>query len=112
MCRYVLHVCTPQVFSYLTALIILSSPFLLLVLILALPLLFFPLSPLLSSLTHIDPTYVKNALEQVPRVGTVDVVIQEDIDGMPRVCGHLFPLLTEFTLLDHPGQVRTHVYAL
>ena len=28
MCRYVLHVCTPQVFSYLTALIILSSPLL------------------------------------------------------------------------------------
>jgi hypothetical protein len=52
-----------------------------------------------------DPTYLKRVLEAVDGVGYVDVVMQEDVDGLPNVCGQTIPLSTTIELLDHTGQV-------
>jgi hypothetical protein len=52
-----------------------------------------------------DPMYIKKVLEAVDGVGNVDVVMQEDTNGLPSVCGLTSPLKTTFTLKDHPGKL-------
>jgi len=52
-----------------------------------------------------DHVYLKRVLEGVTGVGTVDVVMQENSNGIPQLCGDSSVVTTTFTLRDHPGQL-------
>ena len=52
-----------------------------------------------------DPMFLKRVLEGVVGVGPVDVVMQEDVGGLPNMCGSASTLATTFTLRNHPGQL-------
>jgi len=52
-----------------------------------------------------DHMYLKRVLEGVVGVGTVDVTMGENDDGIPQICGDSAAVATTFTLRDHPGQL-------
>ena len=52
-----------------------------------------------------DPTYIKRVLEAVTGVGSVEIVMQEDVNGIPQVCGETAALSTSIVLIDHPAQL-------